>query len=695
MECRRGTRRDPTGDPELTSLREDTHPRDSWNPVMSPSDNPRHLSFSVADALKDALALIQFDAAGRVLDANSNFLALCGQDLDVLKGRHFTEILDTSGLGRAAFSFDQALHGHCRSADMRLACSARPYRWMHVVCAPLAPPAAGLVVTVTDITSAKDRSIEAEGRIAALDRSQAIVEFDLGGIILRANQRFCSTFGYQPAELEGRHHSILVDPLYQSSPAYAEFWHTLRRGEYLRGEFQRIAKDGQPVWIQASYNPILDLAGLPHKIVKFATDTTAAKVLALENEAKITALDRSQAIIEFAVDGTILDANANFLAMTGYTLDEIRGSHHSIFVPPGECDAASYQTFWENLRKGRFQAAEYQRLGRNGQTIWIQATYNPVFDLTGRTAKIVKFATDVTERVRQRKQMQLLSLVADQTSSSVVITDLEGRIEFVNAGFTRMNGYCFAEVRGRRPGDVLQGPLTDQATRRKISEQLSRRQPVQEEIVNYNKSKEPYWASLFINPVTDENGTLIRFVSVQTDVTQRRKLEEQAVFLARHDALTKLGNRMLFQERLQEGLRNRTASALIYLDLDRFKQVNDTLGHPAGDILLQQVAGRLLACVRETDTVVRLGGDEFAIICNHDDRNADVRVMAQRIIARVSQPYLIGVVEAVVGVTAGIAFATDPALSPEQLVDQADRALYAAKQAGRGRFEIYAAEVAE
>ena len=289
-----------------------------------------------------------------------------------------------------------------------------------------------------------------------------------------------------------------------------------------------VAKDGRTVWIQASYNPILDTAGRPSKIVKFATDTTDAKLLALENGAKIAAIGRSQGIIEFSIQGTILDANENFLRMTGYALPEIQGHHHSIFVPFDERDGPAYRAFWDKLRQGLFQAAEYRRIGKGGQDVWIQATYNPVFDLDGRLTKVVKFATDITAGVKQREQMQLLSLVADQTGHSVVMTDLDGHIDYVNAGFTRMTGYSFAEVRGRRPGDVLQGPLTSQATRARLRERISRRQPVQERDPKLYQGGEPYWISLFINLVTDENGLVRRFVSIQTDITQRRKLEEQS-----------------------------------------------------------------------------------------------------------------------------------------------------------------------
>ncbi|MEW5687121.1 MAG: methyl-accepting chemotaxis protein [Pseudomonadota bacterium] len=234
----------------------------------------------------------------------------------------------------------------------------------------------------------------------ALDRSLAMIEFDLSGTILSANENFCRAMGYELGEIRGRHHSLFVDPEEAASPAYVEFWAKLGRGEFDTREYRRLGKGGREVWIQASYNPVRDRHGRVVKVVKVASDVTAEKQRNLDFEARITALSRAQAVIEFTVDGTILGANENFLSAMGYTLAEIVGKHHRMFVKPDEAAGADYDAFWARLNRGEFVAEEFKRIGKGGREVWIQASYNPIFDARGRVTKVVKFATDVTPRVQ-------------------------------------------------------------------------------------------------------------------------------------------------------------------------------------------------------------------------------------------------------------------------------------------------------
>ncbi|PZQ65071.1 MAG: chemotaxis protein [Phenylobacterium zucineum] len=234
----------------------------------------------------------------------------------------------------------------------------------------------------------------------ALDRSLAMIEFDLSGTILSANANFCQAMGYDLAEIRGRHHSLFVDPEEAGSAAYAAFWAKLAKGEFDTREYRRIGKGGREVWIQASYNPVRDRHGRVVKVVKVASDVTAEKQRNLDFEARITALSRAQAVIEFDTNGVILGANENFLGAMGYELSEIVGKHHRMFVKPDEAAAAAYDEFWARLNRGEFVAAEFRRVGKGGREVWIQASYNPIFDIKGRVAKVVKFATDVTPRVQ-------------------------------------------------------------------------------------------------------------------------------------------------------------------------------------------------------------------------------------------------------------------------------------------------------
>ncbi|MBN9594727.1 MAG: PAS domain-containing methyl-accepting chemotaxis protein [Afipia sp.] len=245
-------------------------------------------------------------------------------------------------------------------------------------------------------------SQELAAKQEALARSQAIIEFNLDGTIVTANQNFLDAMGYRLDEIAGKHHSMFVEPELRDQAQYRQFWEGLRRGEFQAGEFPRIAKGGRQVWIQASYNPLLNRSGKPFKIVKFAADITEQKLRSADCEGQIAAIQKSQAVIEFNLDGIVITANENFLKTVGYQLDEIRGKHHSMFIEPEYRDSAAYRGFWEALRRGDYQAAEYKRIAKGGKAIWIQASYNPIRGADGKLVKVVKFATDTTAQVEDR-----------------------------------------------------------------------------------------------------------------------------------------------------------------------------------------------------------------------------------------------------------------------------------------------------
>lgn len=234
--------------------------------------------------------------------------------------------------------------------------------------------------------------------LSALDRSQAVIEFKPDGTIITANANFLGAMGYTLAEVKGRHHSMFVDPAYRDSDEYRQFWAKLGRGEFQAAEFPRLAKGGRQIWIEATYNPILDRRGRVIKVVKYATDITAKKNQAADLIGQIEALHRSQAVIQFDLDGNILDANQNFLDVLGYRLDEIRGQHHGMFVEPVYRGSTEYRQFWQNLREGKFQTGQFRRVGKGGKEVWIEASYNPIFDAKGQPYKVVKFATDLSKR---------------------------------------------------------------------------------------------------------------------------------------------------------------------------------------------------------------------------------------------------------------------------------------------------------
>ncbi|MCR4521036.1 PAS domain-containing methyl-accepting chemotaxis protein [Bosea sp. 47.2.35] len=267
----------------------------------------------------------------------------------------------------------------------------------------------------------------AAGQLDAINRSQARIEFDLNGKILDANENFLAAVGYTLAEVKGQHHSLFVTPEEKAGPAYKQFWADLGRGEYSRGQYLRLGKGGKEIWIQASYNPILGAGGKPVGVIKYAFDVTEQKNRLADLEGQRAAIDKAQAVIEFDLTGKILTANENFLSVLGYSLPEIVGQHHRMFVDPAERETPAYRAFWERLGHGEYDAGQYRRIGKGGKEIWIQASYNPILNAQGRPYKVVKFASDITATFKG-KQLE----AAVQETSAVIGRakgkDLTGRV---------------------------------------------------------------------------------------------------------------------------------------------------------------------------------------------------------------------------------------------------------------------------
>lgn len=264
-----------------------------------------------------------------------------------------------------------------------------------------------------------DTQNQAKSILESLNRSQAVIEFKPDGTILTANDNFLGAMGYELGEVQGKHHRMFVEASYAESDEYRDFWGKLAAGEFFVSEYKRIGKGGNEVWIQASYNPVFAKNGQVAKVVKFATDVTAEKLKRADTEGQIEAIYKSTAVIEFEPDGTILWANDNFLGAMGYTLDQVKGQHHRIFVESSDASSPAYTQFWEKLARGDYQTGEFKRIGKSGDDVWIQASYNPIRDMNGRVFKVVKFATDITDQVNDRIRKQDVSAAIDRDLNDI------------------------------------------------------------------------------------------------------------------------------------------------------------------------------------------------------------------------------------------------------------------------------------
>lgn len=353
------------------------------------------------EAMDKSQAVIEFDPQGNILHANQNLLNAVGYELSEIQGKHHRLFVEESYAASAEYEafWANLREGNFDSNQYCRYTKSGEEIWIQASYNPVFKN--GKVVSVvkfaTDITEEKKKAADYEGKLAAIDKSQAVIEFQPDGTILTANQNFLSTMGYSIGEIQGKHHSMFGEPGIADTPEYKALWDKLRSGQFDAGEYKRLGKGGKEIWIQASYNPILDPKGRVYKVVKFAFDITDSKTKTNDFESKMEAIDKAQAVIEFDPSGKILTANKNFLDTLGYTLEEIQGKHHSMFAEKSYVESAEYTQFWEKLRGGTFDAGKYRRLGKGGKEVWIQASYNPLFDLNGDVVKVIKFATDLTE----------------------------------------------------------------------------------------------------------------------------------------------------------------------------------------------------------------------------------------------------------------------------------------------------------
>nr|WP_269809735.1 PAS domain-containing methyl-accepting chemotaxis protein [Kineosporia rhizophila] len=482
-------------------------------------------------AIDRSQAVIEFDLGGIILEANENFLQTVGYSRGEVVGQHHRMFVPPDEARSAAYrQFWQRLGaGEFVAGEFHRVGKGGRDIWLQAVYNPILDIDGHpwkVVKYATDVTEAKRRNADFEGKVAAIDRSQAVIEFDLNGVIQTANENFLTTMGYDREEVIGKHHRMFVPPLEAASEEYQTFWRRLREGEFISGEFHRVARGGRDVWLQAIYNPVLDLDGKPWKVVKFAVDVTAEKTRNADFEGKINAILRSQAVIEFDLEGNVLDANDAFLDLLGYRLEEVRGRHHRLFVRPEEAASTEYQLFWSKLARGEFDSGEYLRVGKDGREVWIRATYNPILNAEGRPFKVVKYATDVTaDKLRNAEYAGRVQAL--DRAQAVIEFDLEGRILDANDNFLKTVGYTLREIVGQHHSIFCTPDYVTSEEYRDFWLRLQRGEFRSGQFHRVGKYGRDVWIQASYNPILDLSGRPVKVIKYASDITQQVQLEQR------------------------------------------------------------------------------------------------------------------------------------------------------------------------
>ncbi len=489
-------------------------------------------------AIESSTGVIEFNLDGTIIKANDIFLDSLGYTKEEVEGKHHRIFAsDEYAQSQEYHDFWQKLNrGAFVEGEFPRVSKDGKEVWFRATYNPIKNDEGEILKVVKyayDITAEKQKEVElalqkqeTDSLLSAIEKSNLVIEFTPDGNIIHSDDGFLKALGYSANELFGKHHSFMCEPSYVKSEEYRQFWQKLGNGEFEQGVYKRISKDGKAIWLQATYNPIKDENGKVKKIVKFATDVTQRRNRNAENRGKLRAIESSTGVIEFNLDGTIITANDIFLKSLGYSLEEVQGKHHQIFASEEYANSEEYKRFWQKLNRGEFVEGEFQRLSKNGETVWFSATYSPIKNDEGELLKVVKYAFDITERKAGEKELEKLAMVANSTNNAVIITNPKGEIEYVNQAFTDITEYVAEEVIGMKPGTFLQGPDTDQDTVARIREKLTQKVSFYEEILNYGKHGRPYWLGLNITPVLGDDGEVKQFLAVESDITEQKEREQ-------------------------------------------------------------------------------------------------------------------------------------------------------------------------
>jgi PAS domain S-box-containing protein len=413
---------------------------------------------------------------------------------------------------------------------------------------------------------------ELSSNLAAIDNTISAIEFRMNGKIIKANQLFLDLMGYTQDEIKNKHHSIFVEAAHAQSKEYADFWDILRQGKSHSDEFKHIDKQGNEIWLRATYTPVKNAQGELYKVKGLAMDVTEEKVLRQKNNNQLKAIDRSSAVAEFDLEGNILYANELFLDMMGYTQEELEGAHHCLFVEDEYSNTTECEKFWPTLASGQFIEGEFWRIHKNGESVWIKGSYTPVLDLNNQPYKVVKYAYDITyqKKLEGKLKDQILKLndykFALDSAAIVAITDVEGVITYVNDKFCDKSGYSREELVGQTHR-LLNSGHHSKAFIQHLWETIGKGDVWRSEIKNKAKDGTFYWVDSTIIPFLDSNGKPNMYLAIRFDITHRKKLE---------DELKKRGYE-LEQERNRVKVINSELATQNELIADKNKSITDSI----------------------------------------------------------------------------------------------------------------------
>ncbi len=489
-------------------------------------------SEGILNGINAMMATIEFTPEGVVLNANNNFMETMKCSLQEIKGKHHRQFVPSELVATEEYQnfWSSLAMGQPKSGIFRRVNTAGETIWLNAVYSPIQDVNGNVIRVVkfaTDITGQQTMAAENEGILKAINTQMLTAEFTPEGILVMANNNFLNSMQYSLEAITGKHDEHFVAREIKATAGYKNVWKKLASGISEAGIFKRINSKGETVWLNGVYSPVLDAERAVTKVLLFASDVTAGQELMAENQGILNGINSTMATIEFSPDGVVMAANDNFLKTMKCSQEEIQGKHHQLFVPAEIRETDDYQTFWGRLASGISLSGVFERINGQGETIWLNAIYNPIFNANAEVVKILKFATDVTlEKEMVAENKGVLNGI-NATMATIEFTP-QGEILTANENFLKTMKCTLSDIQGKHHQLFVPAEIRQSEYYPVFWQKLAAGKPFTGVFERINMKGETIWLNAVYSPIPNARGEIIKVIKFATELTgQEQKRENE------------------------------------------------------------------------------------------------------------------------------------------------------------------------
>ncbi|MAC84186.1 MAG: hypothetical protein CL624_08630 [Arcobacter sp.] len=564
-----------------------------------------------------------------------------------------------------------------------------------------------------DINHQKDLTNDFSNHSFTVDQHSIIAKTDSLGDITYVNDNFCKISGYSEEELLGQNHRLLNSEN-QPKSYWKSMYSVILKGNIWQDDVRNKDKNGNFYWVDTTIVPHIGIDGKPESYISIRTDITEQKELAAELLKHKFAMDQHAIIATTDINGTITYVNDKFIEISGYSEDELLGQNHRILNSDNQ-PKSYWNAMYQTVSTGNIWKDQVRNISKNGSYYWVDTSIIPFMNDHGKPNSYFSIRTDITYQKRIEEILSSQRFAMDQ-HSIIAITDFSGSIKYVNDKFCNISGYSEDELLGQNHR-ILNSDNQPKLYWEQMYQTLKEKGIWQDEVKNKAKDGHCYWVDTTIVPLLDSNEDVECYISIRTDITKYKKIQEELEehqtnlekivqertielatandklkILSEVDTLTNLSNRRRlkidFNHESKRVKRFDRKMALYFIDLDKFKNTNDTYGHEIGDILLQHVSKKLIHVLRENEYVYRIGGDEFCILIPEFEEIKELDGIANRLINEISGIDLVGTLPVNIGCSIGISIFPQDGNTLSELISAADKAMYEIKNSGKNNYRF-------